>query len=158
MTPTDFAVGLAILIGLIGIVVPILPGTLLVLGAVLAWALELGTGAGWAVFAVAATFLAIGAVVKYVVPGRRLQGAGVPTSTLWFGAALAIVGFFVIPVIGLLIGFVAGVYLAERRRVGGPGAWTSTVHALKAVGVGILIELVAGTLAAVTWLVGVVVL
>ncbi|MEZ5095218.1 MAG: hypothetical protein R2731_03305 [Nocardioides sp.] len=43
MTWTDVAVGLAILVGLAGIVVPVLPGTVLILAALLAWALELGT-------------------------------------------------------------------------------------------------------------------
>ena len=157
MTLTDALVGLAILIGLVGIIVPVLPGSILVLAAVLVWALELGTGAGWVVFAIATSLLAVGTLVKYVVPGRRLQAAGVPNSTLWVGAGVGIVGFFVIPVVGLLVGFVAGVYLAEHRRVGAAGAWPQTLAALKAVGLGILIELVAGVLAAGTWLVGVIV-
>ena len=62
-----------------------------------------------------------------------------------------------VPVVGLFIGFVLGIYLAERARVGAAQAWPSTVAALKAVGVSILIELVAAFLAAVTWVVGVVV-
>ena len=69
---------------------------------------------------------------------------------------LGIVGFFVIPVVGLLIGFVLGVYLAELRRVGSAAAWPATVHALKAVGLSIVIELVASLLAATTWALGVV--
>ncbi len=64
-------------------------------------------------------------------------------------------GFFVIPVIGLFIGFVLGVYLAEHRRVGASAAWPSTQQALKAVGVSILIELAAGIVAALVWFVGV---
>ena len=66
-------------------------------------------------FVVATTFLALGAVVKYVVPGRRLKQVGVPTSTLLLGGVLGVVGFFVIPVVGLLVGFVLGVYLAELQ-------------------------------------------
>ena len=34
---------------------------------------------------------------------------------------LGIVGFFVVPVVGLLLGFVLGVYLAELARLGGRG-------------------------------------
>ena len=81
--------------------------------------------------------------MKYVVPGRRLKDNDIPSSTLLLGGLLGIVGFFVIPVIGLLIGFVLGVYLAELRRVGSDAAWPATKHALKAVGLSILIELVA---------------
>ena len=53
--------------------------------------------------------------------------------------------------------FVAGIYLVERVRLGNHrSAWPSTVHALKAVGLAILIELFAGLLIATTWLVAVV--
>jgi len=156
VTLTDVLVGLALLIGLAGIIVPVLPGTLLMLAALLVWALSVGTSAGWVVVSIAGSFLAVGTLVKYVVPGRRMQAAGVPSSTLWIGAGLGIVGFFVIPVVGLLVGFVAGVYLAEHRRVGAAGAWPSTKAALTAVGLGILIELAAGVLATGTWVVGVI--
>jgi uncharacterized protein len=89
------------------------------------------------------------------VPGRRLKTAGVPNRTLLVGALLGFIGFFVIPVIGMFIGFVLGVYVAERARVGGALAWPSTKGALRAVGVSILIELVAASLAAIVWVAGV---
>lgn len=155
MSATEVLVALAIAVGIAGIIVPVLPGTLLVLGAILVWSVQVGTSTGWAVFTVATLLLVGGTVVKYLVPGRRLKASGVPNRTLLVGALLAFVGFFVIPVIGMFIGFVLGVYLAERARVGGGQAWPSTVAALKAVGVSILIELVAAFLAAVTWVVGV---
>ncbi len=110
----------------------------------------------WTVFAVATALIVVGAVVKYVVPGRRLQVAGIPASTQWFGVLLGVVGFFVVPVVGLFIGFVLGVYLAELRRVGSAEAWPSTVHSLKAVGLSILIELVAALAATWVWVDGVV--
>ncbi len=69
---------------------------------------------------------------------------------------LGVAGFFVIPVIGLVVGFVLGVYLAELNRVGTTLAWPATKHALKAVGLSILIELVATLFAAATWVAGVV--
>jgi uncharacterized protein YqgC (DUF456 family) len=154
VTSTELLVGLAVLVGVIGVIVPVLPGTLLILGAVLVWALQDGSGTAWVVFSIVTVLLATGAIVKYAVPGRRLQAAGVPSSTLFLGAALGLVGFFVIPVIGLVIGFVGGVYLAEMRRVGREAAWPSTRHALLAAGLSILIELAAAMLAAGTWVVG----
>lgn len=156
MTLTEIAVAVAIAVGLAGIILPVLPGSLLVVGAVLVWALETGGSAAWVVFAVATTFVAAGTVVKYALPGRRLREEGVPGSTLVVGGLVGFVGFFVVPVVGLFLGFVLGVYLAEHRRVGSAAAWPSTKHALRAVGVSILIELVAGMLAAATWVVGVI--
>ena len=145
----------AILVGLAGILVPVLPGSVLILVAVLAWAAESQTPTAWVVAALATVFLVVGGVVKYLLPGRRLK-ATVPTSTLVVGALVALVGFFVVPVVGALVGFPVGVYLAERQRVGAEAAWPSTTTALKAVGASILIEFVAGLLAAAAFVVGVV--
>lgn len=146
-------VGIATLIGVVGVVVPGLPGGLMVVGAVLVWAgVEQGAGA-WLTFAIATSFVAASQVVRYVVPGRRMRDAGVPISTLALGAVLGVIGFFVVPVIGLFLGFMLGVYLAERRRAGSTGdARSSTMLALKAVGLSVLIELAGVMLAAVTWL------
>ena len=154
MLLTDLLVGLAIAVGLVGILVPVLPGSSLVLAAVLVWALVMGSPAGWVVFAVTVLLLAVGGVVKYVVPGRQLTANGIPRRTLAVGALLAVVGFFVVPVIGLVPGFVLGVYLSEVQRIGLGLAGASTWSALRAVGVSVLIELGAGLAAALTWFVG----
>jgi len=157
MTSVEVLVALAIAVGLVGILVPVLPGSILILGAVLVWAWNVGGATAWTVFAVAAVILVAGGVVKFLVPNRRLKDAGVPASTQWIGAAVGIVGFFVVPVIGLFIGFVLGVYLAEYHRLGGAAAWPSTKHALRAVGLSILIELAAGLAATFVWIAGLVV-
>jgi uncharacterized protein YqgC (DUF456 family) len=153
----DLLTGLAIAIGLVGIVVMVLPGSVLILAALLVWAIVVAEPAGWVTFAVAATFVMAGQVVKYAVPGRRMKDAGVPGSTLLVGGVLGVVGFFVIPVVGLPLGFVAGVYAVEHQRVGAREARTTTTHALKGVGLSIAIELAFGMLAAVAWGTGAVV-
>ena len=154
----EVVVGLVILIGLIGVVVPILPGVLLVLGAILAWAVVEGSVAGWAVFGICAALLVISGVVKYTWPGKRMQDAGVPRRSLVIGALLGIVGFFVVPVLGLFLGFVLGVYLSELERLKTHEiAWRATWQATKAVGLSILIELLGALLAAGVWLVAAIV-
>jgi uncharacterized protein len=51
----------------------------------------------------------------------------VPWTTVGLGSLLAVVGFVVVPVVGLPLGFVLGVYLAELARLRDPGAaWPST--------------------------------
>lgn len=75
--------------------------------------------------------------------------------TLLIGAGLGVVGFFVVPVIGLPLGFVGGVYAAERVRLGQAQAWPATRRALGAVGLSILIEFSFAFLAALTWVIGV---
>jgi uncharacterized protein len=155
MTGTVIVCGLLVVVGLFGIVVPVLPGTVLVLLGFLVWASEKGTAESWTVFALAAAVLVVGTVVKYAITGRRLKAA-VPTSTLVVGGLVAVVGFFVIPVVGMLVGFPIGVYAAERVRVGAAGAWPSTRAALRALAHSILIELFAALLATAVWIAGVV--
>ena len=156
MTTTDLIAALVIAVGLVGILVPILPGSILVVAGVVGWAVAVGGPTAWTVAGVATALVVAGAVVKYVVPGRRLQVAGIPASTQWIGALLGVVGFFVVPVVGLFLGFVLGVYLAELARVGSQQAWPSTLHSLKAVGLSILIELGAALAATGVWVAGVV--
>jgi uncharacterized protein YqgC (DUF456 family) len=149
-------VALAIAVGLVGIVVPLLPGTLLVFGAILVWAIVENNVTGWVTLGVITAVLAAFTLIKYMWPMRRMRRADVGTWSLFAGAVLGIIGFFVIPVLGLVIGFVLGIYLAElAKRHDQRVAWTSTVHALKGVALSVGVELVGALLATVVWLVGV---
>jgi hypothetical protein len=107
------------------------------------------------VLAVASLVALAGIVAKYAWPGRNLKRGGVPNLTLLAGGLLGLVGFFVVPVVGLVIGFVLGVLLAERLRLGDwQRAWPSTRHALKAAGLAMLIELATAISIALIWVAG----
>jgi uncharacterized protein YqgC (DUF456 family) len=149
-------VAIAIAIGLAGIVFPLLPGTLLVWAAIAVWAYLEHTTVAWVVLGIATVVLGAGILVKYLWPARRMKAADVSGRTLAAGAVLGVVGFFVIPVVGLLVGFVLGVYLAELvQRRDQRRAWTSTVHAVKGVALSVGVELAAALIAAGAWVVGV---
>ncbi|MCV7053694.1 DUF456 domain-containing protein [Mycolicibacterium gilvum] len=150
-------VALVIAVGLVGIVVPILPGGILVIGAIGVWAFVVNTAVSWIVFGVAAALFAASQVIKYTWPVKRMRAADVRTSVLVVGGIAGVVGFFVIPVIGLLIGFVLGVFAAEMSiRGDATRAWASTWHALKGVALSVGVELTGALLATVAWVVGVV--
>ena len=150
-------VGVIMLVGLIGIAVPVLPGLLLVWAAVLLWATEAQTTGAWVVLGMATTLALSGFLLQYLLPGRRMAKAGVTTSSTLAGTALAVVGFFVIPVVGAILGFPLGIYLAERVKLGThAGAWSSTTQAIKAVGLSMGIELSTGLAIAGTWVIGVI--
>ncbi|RHA43073.1 DUF456 domain-containing protein [Cellulomonas rhizosphaerae] len=152
----ELLVGLVILVGLFGVVVQVLPGAFLVLGAVLLWGVVVGGATGWTVVAVAVLATAAAAVVKYLLAGRHLARGGVPPSAVIWGGVAGVVGFFVIPVVGLFVGFLAGTYGAEWVRLREPrGAWRATVVALQATGITIVVELAGALVATAAWLVGV---
>ena len=99
-----------------------LPGTRARPGAVLVWAVAgPATATPGRCFAVAAAVLAVGTVVKYVVPGPPAEGRRRPhLAPCGRRARAGVVGFFVIPVVGLLVGFPIGIYVAERAASGAP--------------------------------------
>ncbi|MDP9165002.1 MAG: DUF456 domain-containing protein [Actinomycetota bacterium] len=150
-------VAVVIAVGLVGILVPLLPGSILVLAAIGVWAYVEATTVGWVTFGVAAAILAAALLVKYLWPMKRMRGADVGTWSLLAGGALGIVGFFVVPVVGLVLGFVCGVYLAElAKRHDQRRAWASTVHAIKGVALSVGVELGGALLATMVWVIGVV--
>lgn len=148
--------GLLVVVGVLGIVVPVVPGLLFAVVGVLVWAVEQGSTTAWVVFGIAAATYLAGLAAQLLVPGRRLKAQGVGTATLLLALVLGVVGFFVVPVVGGPLGFVLGIFLVERvRSRDGAQAWTRTRHALRAVLTSMGIELTAGLLVAATWVVGV---
>jgi uncharacterized protein len=156
VSSTEILVGLVMLVGLIGVFVPVFPGLILIVGAALVWAAERSGPVAWGVFAVIAVFGVAGLITSTVVPARRASASGAPAWVVISGCVGMVIGFFAIPVVGALIGFPAGVLVAEllRHRRLGP-AWRSTRGALASVGIGIAIQLVAGVAMIAIWAVAV---
>lgn len=148
----DVVVGIVILVGVFGAVIQIIPGGLLVGGAVIVWGVVTGGTVGWVAAVIALIVTLAGLALKYVLAGRYLKRKGVPNSSLLVGAVLGVVGFFVIPVVGLFIGFIGGTYASELVRLRDEkAARTATVHAMKATGLSMLIELTAALVITAMW-------
>lgn len=151
-----WAPGLIILIGIVGIVVPVLPGLLVTLLGVLLWAWETGGTTAWVIFGIAALWFVAGVAGQYLIPGKKLKAEGVSTPGLLFAALCGIIGMFVIPLVGFFIGFILGLFLlAYLPRRDAALAWRRTKAALKAIATSIGIELIAAILIALTWVIGV---
>jgi uncharacterized protein YqgC (DUF456 family) len=141
------------LVGLLGIIVPVLPGLGLINAAVLVWAIyDRGTWA-WVALGVCVLLWAAAFVLQYLVPGKRLVAAGVPSWVLLVAGLAGIVGFFVVPVIGLPLFFVGGVYAVQSLRARHLGrSLGSTWQAIVAVITSQAIELAAGVLCVAVYL------
>lgn len=153
---TVWVPAILIIVGIVGIVVPVIPGLLVAVLGVLLWAYETGGSTAWTFFIVCLAIYLAGVVIQFLVPGKRLRQQGVRTSTLLLAVLLGIVGMFVIPIVGFILGFVLGIFLVEQSRSRDRAqAWTRTKHALKAIALSMGIELCAGLLIAATWVIGV---
>jgi uncharacterized protein len=146
-------VAVAMAVGIVGTVVPVVPGLMLVWAAGLAYGLAAGFGpVGVAAFAVMTLLAVAGLVAGWVVPHRAAGRAGAPRMSMAVAAVCAVVGFFVVPVVGLPLGGLAGLYLAELQRTSDAAiAWRTTRSTLVAFGLASLMQLAAGVAMALVW-------
>lgn len=148
-------------VGAVGIIYPILPGSLAVLAGVVLWSLVIRGPEGWTTLALAGALVLVGMVAQLVLTGRTLKRERIPNRSTLFAAVGAVIGMFLIPVVGLFVGFALGLYASEAlRRRGLLEALPATLAALKSMGLGIVVEftcaLLAGTvftIAAITYFV-----
>ncbi|WP_277455780.1 DUF456 domain-containing protein [Janibacter sp. DB-40] len=157
--PIGFGLLIAVaiyVVGVIGIVLPVLPGLLLCVGAVLLWAIDTGGTLAWVTFGVALVLYLSGVSLQLLIPGRRMKREGVGGLTLLLGVVGAVIGVVVIPLLGLPIGFVAGIFAAEYLRFHQlDRAWSATKSALRGVLHSMGIELTTALAIAISWTIGI---
>lgn len=147
--------GIALAVAVAGTVVPVLPGSVLGILALLEWALFGGAGAGgWIVFAIGSVLFAAGMALAYILTGRGIVARKVPNGSVVFAVSVAIVGMFVVPIVGLFVGFAAGLLASEWVRTRDfKAATSSSIGVLRAAGLGILVEFGFAAAAATVWVV-----
>lgn len=143
-----FVVFLLMLSGLIGVIIPMLPGLFLVwLGvAVYVWQ------TGFEVVSIP-LFLFISLLILFAgtsdvwLPYFGAQRSGAAKRSYLLSTVGAIIGSFLLPVIGTIIGFVLGLFLGEywKHRDTGTAVQVSW-GGLKGYGIATLIQLIAGVL------------
>jgi len=147
-------VATAMAVGLVGTVVPVLPGLALVWVAALVYGLGTGFGiVGTAAFTVITGLALAGIVAGLALPQRAAARGGAARTSLWLGGALAVLGFFVVPVVGVVLGGVLGVFLGEALRTGdASAAWYATVATMKGFGVAAVVQVAVGLAMVAAWL------
>ncbi len=101
------------LVGILGVVIPVLPDILLIWGAALGYGIIVGWGAwgGW-LFAGISVLAVIAIAADFWVSGVGAKVGGASMRSIFIGIALALVGLIFTP-IGAVIGFLTGVFLSE---------------------------------------------
>ncbi|MFD3497142.1 DUF456 domain-containing protein [Streptomyces sp. NPDC058676] len=146
-------VGLVILLGVGGVLVPGVPGSWLVWAAVMWWALKDPRPLAWAVLVAATVALLLSQVVRWALPPRRLRASDATVRMGVYAGVGAFVGFFLIPVLGAIPGFIGGIYLCERLRLGRHGeAMAALRTAMRSGGSSVLAELFTCLLIMGAWL------
>lgn len=155
---TTVIAGLLLAVAALGTVIPVLPGSLLTLGTLLAWGWILGSGASWWSAGIGMAIALAGWSASTVLTGRNLKKQMIPRGSVFLAVALGIVGMFVVPVLGLFLGFGVGLLVGEySRRRNLTEALRASGSALKAMGVGMVVEFGCAALASSVWMIGVIV-
>ena len=113
---------LALIVGLLGLIVPVFPGLVIMWLGTLVYALlqqaagEM-TGWKWFLFGIITLLMITGSIADNLIIARKMRDKYVPWSSILFafGASL-IASLFFTPLIGLVAAPV-GLYLAENRRL-----------------------------------------
>ncbi|MFF9622882.1 DUF456 domain-containing protein [Streptomyces griseosporeus] len=146
-------VGVVLLLGLCGVLVPGVPGSWLVWAAVMWWALQDPQPLAWGVLVGATVVLLLSQVVRWALPPRRLRTSGATPRMAVYAGLGALAGFVLLPVVGAVPGFLGGIYLSERLRLGRHGEARAAVRtAMRSGGWSVLAELFACLLIAGAWL------
>jgi hypothetical protein len=97
--------------------------------------------------------LLLSQVVRWALPPRRLRAAGDDARMLAYAGCGSFLGFVLLPVIGAVPGFLAGIYVFERLRLGRRGEAVAALRtALRSGGWSVLTELFTCQLITAAWL------
>lgn len=155
---TTGAAALLLVVGVLGTIIPILPGSLLTIGTLLVWAWVLGSTASWTAGLIGIALAVVGMSASAILTGRKMRREQIPRGPVIIGVIVGVVGMFIVPVVGLFLGFALGLLLAEyARRKDLSAAWRSSVEAMKSMGFGMLIECACASLATFAFVVGAIV-
>jgi len=152
--PITILVGAVMVIGVVGTVLPVIPGLWLIWAASLVYGLVEGFGAaGWLAMIVLTVLAGVGTAAGVALPQRSATNIGIPWWGQLFAGLMAVVGFFAIPVVGAAVGFVGAIIalvLVRTREVGTaiPTAWA----VVRSLVIASAVQLAAGILMFATWI------
>jgi len=148
-------VAVIMVIGVAGTVLPILPGLWLIWAAALGYGVFAGFGIfGWIAMTVITALAVAGTAASFYLPQRSAASVGVPWWGQVFALVCAVVGFFLVPVVGAPVGFVAGILvvtlLSERHF---QGALVATWATLKSMLMASGLQFAAGLAMVALWVI-----
>jgi uncharacterized protein len=150
--------GILLVAAAVGVVYPVVPGSPIAIVTLLVWAWVVGGWAAWVAAVIGGLLCAAGWSASAVLTGRKLKELEVPKWSILVAALAGLVGMFLIPVVGIFVGFAVGLLVSEALRHRDVGrAVHYSLQTLKAMGAGVLVEFGLLCAAASVWSAGVIV-
>lgn len=139
--------GILLIVGLLGTVLPVLPGAPLALAGLLVFKFSGDCGYGWGLVIIAGILVIIGALLDYFLPVYMTKRLGGTKYGIWGSILGLIVGLF-FPPFGFLIGPFAGalvgelIYNAQDKKRAVKAAFGSFVGFILTTGYDIILTLI----------------
>jgi uncharacterized protein YqgC (DUF456 family) len=147
-----------LVVAAIGAIYPVLPASLIAIITLLVWAWVVGSWPAWIAAVIGSATCLVGWSASALLTGRKLKQLEVPGWAILVAAVCGIVGMFLIPVVGIFVGFAVGLLLIEAlRHRDVRHALHSSLQTLKAMGTGVVVEFLLICAAASVWMIGVIV-
>lgn len=145
--------GAAMAIGILGTLIPIIPGIGLVWLAAVAWGMLAGFGTvGMISMTLITGLLAAGVFLGLRIPQRAATAEGLSRIGLFAGIVVALVFAIALPLVGAPIGFVVGVWIVRMRDTrDAAAAWRSTVRTTIALVQASAAQFVIAVLMSLVW-------
>lgn len=144
------------LFGLLGLLIPILPGLLIIWAASLGYGLYAGFGvSGWIIFALQTVLMLVGSFVDNILMGGRAYKEGAAWWSILLALVAALIGQFVVPlpIIGGVLLAILVLFLTEwlRRRNPKEG-WKAVRGLLTGCGWAVGIRFIIGVVMIGLWM------
>ena len=143
------------LFGLFGLVIPIMPGLVIIWVAALGYGIAAGFGAlGWIMFAIITLLMIAGSFIDNVLMGTQARQSGASWVSIAAALVFGLAGNFILPVIGGLIAALLALFVAEwiRRK-----DWREALKAVRGMAWGcgwaFVIRFIMGAVMIGLWLV-----
>ncbi len=141
------------MLGLVGVVIPVLPGLFIILGSAVGYGLVVGFGPlGLVVVSLHLVLVIASLVIGVLVPKREAERSGASKLSQLGGLVGAVLGFLFVPFVGVLVGALAGVVLVEYLSKGDwSAAWAATKGLARGFGKSALVDLGFAFMMLVAW-------
>lgn len=142
-------------VGLLGLLVPVIPGLVIIWLASLAYGLGAGFQTpGWIFFSILTVIMVVGSITDNLVMGQQAHKTGASWISVLLAMLFGVIGTFVLPIIGGFIGALAALFLAEWiRRKNWRDAMTATTGWAVGCGWAIVVRFMLGLLMIGIWVI-----
>jgi len=143
------------LFGLLGLVIPIFPGSLII------WLASLGYGIvakfdtlGWVMFALITLLMLVSVFIDDILVGAKARKSGASWLSVGVALVLGVAGNFVVPVLGGFIASLLALFIVEWiRRRNRKEAWKASLGLMAGYGLAFVIRFIMGIVMIGLWMI-----